>query len=396
MSGTRGYLPTRRAVLTAGAAAALMPVRIATAAGPADRPLILVLLRGMPDGQALVPSYGDPDYEAVRGALALPLPGAAGGILALDGKVGLNPALGALLPFWARGALHVAPAVAGPYIGGEIETARRVFDSGAPSADAVLGDGWLNRALAATGSAADGRTAAVVLGDTVPEVLSGAIPVAARDPFATGPFGPGFMAKAGTLYANDPALGQTMTAALNTAAAAQAGPDARGLSALAFTMAAGDLGRDLAAPGGPGVAVIEIGGWDTPRVQGAGSGPLSRRIVALGDGLAALADGLGARFAESAIVVLGAGGRSIAPNAVGGTDPGGAEAGFVLGSGLDLPGILGAPAALGADQRLPGGGAAPTLDVRALLKGVLARHWGLSRSALDKRIFPNSASVEPI
>ena len=36
---------------------------------------------------------------------------------------------------------------------------------------------------------------------------------------------------------------------------------------------------------------------------------------------------------------------------------------------------------------------APTLDMRALFKGVLAEHLGVDRRALDATIFPDSAQV---
>jgi uncharacterized protein (DUF1501 family) len=39
---------------------------------------------------------------------------------------------------------------------------------------------------------------------------------------------------------------------------------------------------------------------------------------------------------------------------------------------------------------------APTTDLRAVLKGVLADHLGLSETVLAGRIFPQSAGVVPV
>jgi uncharacterized protein (DUF1501 family) len=38
----------------------------------------------------------------------------------------------------------------------------------------------------------------------------------------------------------------------------------------------------------------------------------------------------------------------------------------------------------------------PTMDSRNLFKGLLAGHFGLSRHALDNKVFPDSANVAPI
>ena len=45
--------------------------RLALAAGPVgERRLVVVLLRGALDGLSAVAPYGDPDFSALRGALA--------------------------------------------------------------------------------------------------------------------------------------------------------------------------------------------------------------------------------------------------------------------------------------------------------------------------------------
>ena len=45
--------------------------KLAFAAMPGDRRLVVVILRGAVDGLAAVPPHGDKDYAAVRGQLAL-------------------------------------------------------------------------------------------------------------------------------------------------------------------------------------------------------------------------------------------------------------------------------------------------------------------------------------
>src|SRR3954470_13075177 len=57
---------------------------------------VFIILRGALDGLSAVPPYADPDYAALRGVLALPAPGAAGGTLPLDRLFALHPSLGFL------------------------------------------------------------------------------------------------------------------------------------------------------------------------------------------------------------------------------------------------------------------------------------------------------------
>lgn len=402
--------PSRRETLFglgASVAGAILPVRVSLAAGKPGKPLIVILLHGGPDGQALVPAYGDPDYHGQRGVLALPSPSSPGGILDLTGKIGLHPELESLLPFWDRGQLHIAPAMAGPYRGRDLAEADSILQSGGASETASPKDGWLNRAIAAAGGAASGSTLALSYGDrstgALPLVLQGAAPASKGDAFRFPPFGPGFQAKVKALYALDGVLGDALDAALSaeTAMTEALGPahtalGERGYSGMSFSVIAEDLGKALVGTSGPTAAVVEIGGWDTHRAQGAATGPLARRIRALGDGLAALIDGLGAQWKDSAVLVLGASGRSVTPNRAGGTDHGIAGAGFVLSGGLDLPRVMGSVPKLGRDALLDGDALAPSVDSRAILKSVLARHWGLNRSALNKRVFPESGSVAPL
>ena len=74
--------------------------------------------------------------------------GSARGVLELNHRFGLHPALAPLLPLWRRGELAVAQAVATPY-----RDKRSHFDGQdlletGGSDPGALHDGWLNRALA--------------------------------------------------------------------------------------------------------------------------------------------------------------------------------------------------------------------------------------------------------
>lgn len=396
MSGAPLSFTRRRWLGLAGGAltAAALPARATFAAGPSERPLVLVLLRGGLDGLALLPIHGDPSYADRRGILALPPPGRVGGMLDLDGRIGLHPAAGSLLRFWQGGRLAVAPAIGGPDFSGDHGRARRLLAAGTNSTPETVESGWLARALAADGQA-DSGSGAFAPALALPDVLQGSanaqtIPALAW-PRATEPF----YAKAASLYLEDPELGGGLTAALsarvNRARAlgethAEAGR--MGARAQDFAFVAAEVGARLARGDGVSVAVIEIGGFDTHAGQGGLEGPLARRLAGFAEGLSVLAAALGEAWERSVILAISEFGRSVAPNARGGTDHGTAGAGLVLGGALRESAVLGTIPPL-TDFK-------PTLDPRALFKAALRNHWSISGSALNTRVFPDSGTIAPV
>src|SRR5262245_44391111 len=107
-------LPRRRllAGIVAGGALAGAACRLALAAAPGERRLAVVLLRGGVDGLAVVPPWRDPLYRDARRGLALPNPDEPDGVVDLDGRFGLHPALAPLAALYKVGELAVLQAVA--------------------------------------------------------------------------------------------------------------------------------------------------------------------------------------------------------------------------------------------------------------------------------------------
>ena len=91
--------------------AALLPVgRTAwavagTASALPQRRLVVVFLRGAVDGLSVVVPYSDPGYYRARSSIAVGPPGSDRGVLDLDGRFGLHPALSPLMPLWQSGKL---------------------------------------------------------------------------------------------------------------------------------------------------------------------------------------------------------------------------------------------------------------------------------------------------
>ena len=82
-------------------------VRAAEAAQAGSKVLVKIFLRGGCDGLNMCVPYGDPEYYALRGGIAVP----RAEVLNLDGYFGLHPALGALKPLFDDGRLAFVPAV---------------------------------------------------------------------------------------------------------------------------------------------------------------------------------------------------------------------------------------------------------------------------------------------
>jgi uncharacterized protein (DUF1501 family) len=154
--------------------------------------------------------------------------------------------------------------------------------------------------------------------------------------------------------------------------------------------------RFLAAADGPRIAVIDLDGWDTHANQGGAQGTLALRLRALDNGLQTLRTQLGAAWAHTSVLVVTEFGRTAAVNGTRGTDHGTGACAFLAGGAVaggrvitDWPGLATRELHEGRDLRA-------TLDLRAVVKGVLARQFGLAESALERSVFPASAAAVPL
>jgi uncharacterized protein (DUF1501 family) len=391
---------TRRLALKLSAAGAFSVLGLpgaVFAAAPGDRRFVLVLLRGALDGLAAVPPIGDPQYAGRRGAVALKPPGEPGGCLALDKLFALNPALAAIHPYWGKGELLFVHASGNGYRTRSHFDAQDLMESGL-SAKGGMSDGWLNRALALL-QKGDHRLGLAV-GGAVPLVLRGPVPVASWEPAALQDASPEFMAALAQLYRSDPLLGPALGEGLKAQNFSESvlGDDMaggkRGFGPKSFAPLATAAGRLLAAPEGPRLAVLEMGGWDTHVNQGTEGGRLAENLRGLADGFDALAQALGPSWSETVLVAVTEFGRTVAANGNNGTDHGTASVLFVMGGAVkggrmagDWPGL----AELQDDRDLR-----VATDSRRVMKAVLRDHLGVDAAALDRKVFPDTASLPPM
>ncbi len=228
---------------------------------------------------------------------------------------------------------------------------------------------------------------------TTPLLMRGPASVGAWAPQSFSAPDPDLYARIAALNAADPVTGPAITEGLRDrgyATATLAGAD-KPANAYAFPALAAMAARLLAAPTGPRVAALELGGWDTHadqmrRLQG----PLGQ----LDQGLAALKSGLGDAWARTAVLVITEFGRTARVNGTGGTDHGTGTVAFLAGGRVAGGRVLANWPGLGGGNLLEGRDLQPTADLRSIAKGLLMAQLGLPAAAMAA-VFPDSAAAAP-
>jgi uncharacterized protein (DUF1501 family) len=384
----------------------------------ARKKLVLVICRGGMDGLSVSPPVGDANYAALRGSIAMK----PEDVLKLDGTFGLHPELSAVHALATKGQARIAPAIASPDRARSHFEAQDVLETGASG---VYGadTGWLNRTLEALAPVR--KVEGLSVGTTAPLILRGKVQAASWSPGK----GVDETARLPTLlqdlYKSDPLLGpafargletetmaqQAMTAMAATPAmniAAASAPSMAGPATMSATMAndrrnrQGDetarklgstLGGFMIQPDGPQIAAISLDGFDTHAGQ---SGQIATRLSYLDAVLDGLHTGLGTEWKNTVVIVVTEFGRTARVNGTGGTDHGTASTGLILGGALKPGGIVGDWPGLAQNALLENRDTAPTLDMRALFKGVLAEHMGVDRALLETKVFPDSKTAKPL
>ena len=401
---------SRRAALqglSVSFAAAYAPKAL-SAAGARDPRVVVIILRGALDGLTAVAPIGDPDYALLHGALALPAVGDHAG-LPLDGFFALNPAMPVFARLYKEKRALVAHAVATNYRDRSHFDGQDVLESGYPGPNRT-DSGWLNRAIALLPAAGGAPTRGTPerglgVGVTAPLVMRGPAPVLGWAPQGLPNAGDALAMRALDLYAHrDPALGAALRAGLDTEKMATQG----GMSQEAkknkggmdspggMRQAAAGAAKLLAAPEGPRVAALAFDGWDTHQNEGAGAGQLANWLSGLDGAFEEFEKGLGERWKDATIVAITEFGRTARINGTNGSDHGTGTVAFLAGGAVAGGRVVANWPGLKANQLYQGRDLAPTTDLRALLKGVLADQLGISAQALGEKVFPESAGVAPM
>jgi len=399
-------LDRRKFILGTGAAAlaAALP-RAVVAKAVTDSRLVVVILRGAMDGLAAVPPHGDRDYRALRGDLAIAAPGHGDGAIDLDGFFGLHPSLAPLHDVYAKRQLAIVHAVATPYRDRSHFDGQDLLENGTVTPHAAH-DGWLNRALGLVGGS---QTLGLAVGQSVPLILRGQAAVTSWSPVKLPEVSAEFLDRVADLYRNDPvfapalAMGLGDQALVDKVSDAPGADDGGGVKMNMLRRGAGlvktvtsTVGKLLADPAGPRVAVIDVPGWDTHANQGTAAGRLAPVLAGLADGLVGLQQVMAPVWKKTVVLTLTEFGRTAHPNGTGGTDHGTATAAFVMGGAVNGGRVIAKWPGLSNAQLYQSRDLAPTADTRSICKAILRDHLGLPPAAIDRVVFPGSGEARPL
>lgn len=374
--------------------------------GPASR-LVIVFLRGAVDGLSVVVPYAESAYYKMRDTIAIPPPGRDGGGLDLDGYFALHPALATLMPYWHSGQMAFVHAA------GSNDPTRSHFDaqdymeSGTPGRKSTT-DGWVNRMLGVL----PGSGTAVNVGAVMPRALAGSQPVAVlpsgRAATRSSPLDrPRISDAFDQLYGGNDKLSDAYResrqshkdmmatlAAENIENEMQAANNGATLPNV-FAEDAGRLARIMRGDPRMRIAFLAVGGWDTHANQGSSRGQLANRLQPLGNGLAALAQGLGPVWADTVIVVMSEFGRTVKQNGNRGTDHGHGNVMWLLGGAVAGGRVHGRWSGLDSSALYEGRDLAVTTDFRDVLATIATRHLRIPEQQLAT-VFPSFKSEGPL
>lgn len=359
---------------------------------PAASPrFLLVFLRGGYDAASLLVPHGSAFYYESRPNIAIAPPGPdTNAALPLDADWGLHPVLrDSLYPLYQARQLAFVP------FAGTDDLSRSHFETQDSIELGMTGagqyqSGFLNR-LAAVLSG----TPAIAFTEQLPLIFRGELQVANLALRQLDR--PGLDARQSRIVAamyRDTPLAQpvlegfaTREDAQKTLQAEMDGAGRRAISTRGFEQEARRIAKLMRERYGLGF--VDVGGWDTHVGQGAATGYLASRLDELGRGLAAFADEMGPRWADTVVVVISEFGRTFRENGNRGTDHGHGSVYWVLGGQLAGGRMAGEQLRVERASLFQNRDYPVLNDYRALLAGLFARLYGLGPSQLA-RVFPGA------
>jgi uncharacterized protein (DUF1501 family) len=405
------HATTRRDMLLASGAlfAWAYAPKLARAEGRDPR-LLVVVLRGALDGLGMVAPVGDPDWVKLRGEKGLALDGKPPA-LPLDSFFALNPAMPNLARLYRAKQATIVHATATPYRERSHFDGQDVLESGLVR-PGRMDSGWLNRALAsleADGRIDPGGRRAFAVGPVTPLIVRGPAPVMSWVPQRLLPASEDTQARLLDLYRHtDPKLARALEGRRDLLAVARTGgidavmpPDDPAMAGMArlrqyFADVAATTAKYLARPDGPRVGAVGLVGWDTHINEGATSGLLANLLGALDATIPAFEANIGSAWNDTVVAIVTEFGRTARINGTDGTDHGTGTVAVLLGGALkggrvvaDWPGLKDANLYERRDLN-------PTIDLRAVLKGVLQDHLRVDARVLASSVFPGSDDVKPM
>jgi uncharacterized protein (DUF1501 family) len=369
-----------------------------------NKKLIVVILRGGIDGLNVVIPHGDSEYYAARPTIAIP----RGSLYDLDGHFGMHPALSSLEPFWQNRTLAFVHASGSPDPTRSHFDAQDYLESGVPGSK-VTSTGWLNRLLAQL-PANSSPVRAISIGPTLPRIFSGPATVATIAPETKNralvvdrpaieqAFDQLYLGRKDELskvYGEALAAHKEVNQALDIAEKQDQHMQREQIIAnkgAPLPRNYNYFGKQIAAlfrtDPSVQVAFVDFGGWDTHVNQGAAQGQLANHLTPLAAGLADLAKGLGAQYANTQIIVMSEFGRTAHENGNGGTDHGHGNVIWLMGGSTPGGKVYARWNGLKNSGLYESRDLAATTDFRSVLCAALTEPMRLSSKDLST-IFPD-------
>lgn len=363
--GRRDFLAASAGFLIAGPLLGGMPSLFAearTASTPkAELPaLVVIYLRGGADALNLCVPWADKTYANVRPQISINAETTAdeAGVIKLDNRYGLHPAMAALKPFWEAKQFAPLLGTGSPHPTRSHFDAQDFMEYAAPG-DRLMKQGWLNRFLRESKAQSDTQLKALAMQGLLPRSLRGQQPVLAvpqlrrndseglldlfDDVYRSGEMMEGgeVMDGSGAARGREEAVAvgrhtiETLRHFWDVIEKEPPGgqrADLYGRDQLAQRLAM--ISRVIKNGAGLQVAALDYGGWDMHQGEGATDGSMQRTLKTLSDAMAAFATDLGPAFARVNVLVMTEFGRTVAENGNRGTDHGRGSCMFLLGGNV--------------------------------------------------------------
>ncbi|MFQ6332245.1 DUF1501 domain-containing protein [Methylophilus sp. 3sh_L] len=369
----------------AGLAAFCLPT-LSFAAAATEQRFIFIIQRGAADGLNTVIPYADPDYQRLRGALAIEEIADS----RLDSLFALHPSLVTATRLYQQQQALFVHAVASAYRERSHFDGQNVLESGGTRAY-QLRDGWLNRLL---GLLPPSQNEAIAFSPTIPLALRGSYQVDAYASAKLPQPSDDLLLRVSQLYSNDAQLHAAWESAMQVENMAGFQPQ-NSQQPEALGKLVGDF---LSRADGPRIAMLETGGWDTHSAQ---NNRLSKQLSDLDKLIASLQTALGDHWQQTLIIVATEFGRTAAANGTGGTDHGTGAAMLAFGGALpaistrnrqwaagkviaDWPGLKDSQLYQGRDLQ-------PTLGLDSAITALVSAHYGLEPGKVSRMLFPASS-----
>ena len=345
---------TRRTLMGGlGAAFVLGQTKVSVAAPGGDARLVVINMRGGADGLGMIIPYGDPSLAGLRAGLV------PSNMIKLDGFFALNPAMPnfyAMMQAKQGMAIHAV----GPPV--EVRSHFAAQDYLQNGSTGSLDTGWLNRALAVSGSSGSG----LAMASSVPKLMRGTtlMPGWAPEPYNQAPTS--LTGQVTTVGVADSAIGPANALGFSDRAAwnpiiGQRPNAATDLSHLALIAS-----KLLAGSSGPRVAAMETDNFDSHDDQ---NDVLPAGLGAVDNALGMMQANLGSAWANTVVLTMTEFGRTAYENGTQGTDHGTAFAVLLAGGAVRGGMVMANWPGLSSSQLFQGRDLAPTVDFRAIAMG---------------------------